>query len=421
MTRTAPHRTSDGAGGPVTQGLRALLDPRTHAEHSRGLPARVRRAWRVTLDRLLPLGGGSEGNQLTVFFEGDEAFEAMLSAIRSARQRVWLETYIFEPDRAGQAFLGALLDARRRGVHVVLLYDVVGSPRLSDDIRRPLVDAGADVIGFNPPWRLTRPLPMLLRDHRKILVVDDGTAFCGGMNIGEDYAGPRYGNCRFRDTHALIEGPAAAHLAALVAASVQATTGRRLPARSGSSMPLAGGVFVQVLASDILRRRRHIQRALYHTVGRCLRTCFLTTPYLVPPARLVSALARAARRGVDVRILTAGVSDVPIVALAARHLYSHLLQHGVKIYEMTGRTLHAKTAAIDGVYASIGSFNLDRWSFGRNLEVSVTVMDPGLAARMEEQFMADLRLSHEVEPDQHAARGPFQRLVGWLAFQLMRL
>lgn len=405
----------------MSASLRALLDPRAQSSRKLGLPARVALAWRRIADRLLPLGGSSDGNQITLFFDGDSAYDAMLAAIRSAKHRVWLETYIFEVDRAGTLFLQALLDARRRGVEVALLYDSVGSPRLHAEQLRPLVEAGARVAAFNPPFQLHSGLPALMRDHRKILLVDRGIGFCGGMNISEDYAGPKHGNGRFRDTHALVEGPAADDLDALFRATFLTATGGRLPAPSGEIAPLAEGVFAQVLASDVRRRKRHIQRALYHTVGRCLSRCLLTTPYFVPPPRLVRALITAAGRGVDVRLLTAGVSDVPLVAVAARHLYGHLLQGGVRIFEMEGRTLHAKTATIDGIYASVGSFNLDRWSFARNLEVSLTVVDEGLARHLEEQFHADLELCREITLRDHEMRGAWVRLKGWAAYRLLRL
>jgi cardiolipin synthase len=385
------------------------------------LSTRFVRAWRTTLERLRPLGGSSDGNQITLFFDGDSAYDAMLAAIRSATRRVWLETYIFEPDKAGAAFLEELLAARRRNVEVIVIFDVVGSPRLTDVVLAPLRDAGAVLVKFNPPWALKRALPMLMRDHRKILVVDDGVGFCGGMNISADYAGPKHGNSFFRDTHALVEGPAAADLAAIFRASYQTATGKRLADGGAPCAPLAEGVFAQVLGSDVRRRKRHIQRALYHTIGRCVGRCFLTSPYFVPPPRLLSALVRAARRGVDVRILTAGLSDVPIVAVAARHLYGRLLRGGVKVYEMVDRTLHAKTASIDGIYAAVGSFNLDRWSFQRNLEVNLTVVDAGLALKLEEQFGEDLKLAREVKLEEHAARGVVDRVLGWFAYQLMRV
>lgn len=399
----------------MTASLRALLDPRAPPPSPVPLPARVRRAWRVTVDRLLPLGGASEGNQVTPFFDGDDAYDAMLAAIHAATSRVWLETYILARDRAGLAFIGALVAAKKRGVDVVVLYDVIGSPGLHVE---ELDKAGVRVVAFNPPRLFLAKLPVFMRDHRKVLVVDD-VAFCGGMNISEDYAGVRHGNGLFRDTHALVEGPAAADLADIFASSFLTATGQRLPARPGT-VSLADGVFVQVLGSDVRRRKRHIQRALYQTVRRSVRTCLLTTPYFVPPPKLLRALCHAARRGVDVRILTAGVSDVPIAAVAARHLYGRLLRSGVRVFEMIDRTLHAKTASIDGIYASIGSFNLDKWSFTRNLEVNIAVIDPGLAVRMARRFDEDLDMCREVDLRHYDARSLFDRIAGWFAFQILR-
>jgi cardiolipin synthase len=398
--------------------LRPVLDPRARDPTAR-LPRALRSIWRRTLDRLLPLGGSSDGNQVTCFFDGDACYDAMLAAIGRAQSRVWLETYIFEPDKAGRAFLAALAAAAARGADVLLLVDAIGSPRLDEATLAPLRAAGVQVAHYNPPWSLKRRLPLLHRDHRKILVVDE-VAFAGGMNISEDYAGARWGNGLFRDTHALVEGPAVADLAAILRASFRAATGRELSAPPRrAAMP--DGVFVQVLGSDVRRQKRHIQRALYQTVGRCVSTCFLTSPYFVPPPRLLRALVRAARRGVDVRVLTAGLSDVPVAAVAARHLYGTLLQAGVKVYEMHAQTLHAKTAAIDGIYASIGSFNLDRWSFVRNSEVNVTVLDSGLASLLEAQMAVDLGGARQVSRGEHAARSLWERARGWLALQLMRL
>jgi cardiolipin synthase len=178
---------------------------------------------------------------------------------------------------------------------------------------------------------------------------------------------------------------------------------------------------VQILGSDRYRRRRGIQQALQQAVTRSQRRIRLTTPYFVPPAKLLAALTHAARRGVDVGVLTAGLSDVPIAAVGARHLYGKLLKGGVKIYEMTERTLHAKTAAVDGIYAHVGSFNLDRWSFERNLEVCAMALDPGFAVALDEVFEHDLELSKRVTLDQWQRRSVFDVVVGWCAWQVARL
>ena len=151
------------------------------------------------------------------------------------------------------------------------------------------------------------------------------------------------------------------------------------------------------------------------------RRCFLTSPYFVPPHRLMRYIREAAERGVDVRILTAGLSDVPLVRWASQHLYGRLLRSGVRIYEMVGRNLHAKTTTIDHVYSSVGSFNLDHWSFRRNLEVNVSVLDPGMAAEVEGRFREDLESSREVLLAQSERRSWLRRAVHWLAYQAMRV
>jgi cardiolipin synthase len=387
--------------------------------------------WRKTAVRLLRLGGDADGNELVLFIEGDSAFETMLAAIKSARRRVWLETYIFAPDRLGLKVLQALTDAAGRGVDVRLLVDDVGSDTLRDSHVQPLRDAGATVVRFNPgTWSrllpvahkagLKKPLPMVLRDHRKIVIIDDEHGFCGGMNISEDYGGKKLGNNRFRDTHVLVSGPAVRELGAIFGLSWQHATGTTVEPLADTA-PRADGSHVQILGSDGFLRRRRIQSALYTAVQRSHRSVLLTTPYFIPPPRLLRALRRAAARGVDVRVLTAGVSDVPIAAAAARHLYGSLLESGVRVYELQDQTLHAKTAVVDGFYAHIGSFNLDRWSFDRNLEVVAMTLDPGAGASLERVFLTDLAHSVEVDLVGWRQRDLFARLWGRIAWFLCRL
>ena len=384
----------------------------------RGVTARVRRAWLRTAARLLPLGGTSDGNQLTLFVNGDDAFHAMLAAIEHARTAIWLETYIFEPDALGLRVLAALTAAAARGVSVVLLVDAVGSGNLDDEHLAPLEQEGGRAVRFNVPWH--SDLSPLVRDHRKILVVDHTLAFCGGMNMTAEYAGPVLGTNRFRDTHVLLEGPGVADLGQLFVGSFQMATGERL-AVGPRPAPMPRGVQVQVLGSNQRGGKRHIQRALFHTLGRAVKTCALTSPYFVPPPRLLRQLVSAARRGVAVRILTAGLTDVPAARVAAEHIYGTLLRAGVQIFEMNARTLHAKTSTIDGVYCSVGSFNLDRWSYGRNLEVTVACMNGDVAAALQRCFEADLVNAREVKLAEWEARGTWRRVLGYLAFQLMRV
>ena len=177
-------------------------------------------------------------------------------------------------------------------------------------------------------------------------------------------------------------------------------------------------LFVQILKSNIWRQSRLIQRAMIITLQSARHTAYITTPYFVPPYRLRLALITAASRGVDVRLLTSGsTSDVPWSRWASIHIYHLLLRRGVRIYELQGRMLHAKTVCIDSLYASVGSFNFDRMSV-LNLECNLTALDPDVANVIEQQFFEDLQSSREVKLADLEKRTIGERLLHWVCYQL---
>ena len=391
-------------------------------------------SWRRTLRLLRPLGAVSLGNQIRVHSEGDELFERLWLSLRAARQHVILDTYILEPDSLGERTLSELEAAAERGVRVEVVLDAFGSGDIPEERIAKLRASGARVVLYNPFrfFAFGQKLSRLIRNHRKITVVDGELAFCGGMNISIDYGGKRFGNSLFRDTHLELRGPCARDLAQLSGQHFEPKASRTLRQRirqrrnkrrrSSLSIPQEQeGSLVQVLESNIARQRRAIQRALRLTIKRSQEKCYLTSPYFVPPKSLMRHLIRAARRGVDVRILTAGRSDVPTVRAASQHLYGRLLRNGVRIFELRERTLHAKTATIDGVYATVGSFNLDSWSYRRNLEVTVGVLSSQMALEIEQQFKEDLEGSEEVCLETWNRRNLWQRAKHWAAYQLMRI
>lgn len=385
-------------------------------------PSWVARHWERIVIKLLKYGGTSFGNAVALCCDGDQGMEMIWSAIAAAKRSIWFEMYIFQADRVGKRTLDELTKAAKRGCEIHMLIDALGSAGLSEAALRPLRLAAPGKVHirfFNPlrPWRW--PGSLMRRDHRKIIIVDGEIGFCGGMNISEDYAGAQYGNGMFHDSLVKMHGPCVRDLAAVFASSWRVATRQRhrLPRRA----PAAGETFVQVQASRGTLGRRSIQRALRLTVRNAVTHCYITTPYFIPPQRLITAIKRAAERGVDVRILTAGVCDVPIVHLAAQHIYGSLLKHGVRIYEMYDSTLHAKTITIDGVYSTVGSFNLDTWSDKRNLEVNVAMIDPDIARQMQENFLRDIDTAAEIVLDTWHKRPWWKRIIHWTAYQLLRV
>jgi cardiolipin synthase len=414
------------------------------------LHASVIHRWKLILSRLLPLGGASEKNDVTVFTDGSDMFESMWKDIASAEHTVNLSTYTLQPDAIGLHTLRLLKSAARRGVKTTFMYDWWGSSSLvlpaQTHTLRELVAAGVTVIPFNPVLPISamcvqrRPVRHLLfRNHQKICTIDEQIGYCGGMNIGEQYASKSLGGTGLMlDTHVRVQGAAVhelehifydsvvesnadddtlqraqplsvavdsppmypsqashassslalsagsgAHTRAVVAASTRAKNGVGRGA-ADANVRQSTSTFVQLLQSNVWRHRRRIQRALRVTLRLAKHRCYIVNPYFFPPQAVKMAIKAAARRGIDVRLLTAGVSftDVPVIAYAAQHVYGVLLRAGVRIYELQDRHLHAKTTTIDGIYSSVGSFNMDTFSEACNLEVNLTMLDPEIAGEI---------------------------------------
>ena len=367
------------------------------------------------------VGGASEGNRLTLFTEGDEAFAVAYEAIQQAEQRVWLEMYILEPDEVGRQAVEALAEAARRGCDVILLFDRFGSARFRARHAAPIRKAGGRVALYNPffPWRKSgrKIAPLFHRDHRKILIVDD-VGFTGGRNISVEYGGA--GPEQFYDLTLRLEGPCVRDLASVLLDSLYSAT-RRIPLLPPRSAALPGGVYVDVLELNARAKERDLDRGIYDLIEKAQDHCYVVTPYFIPPAWFCRALIDAKHRGVDVRVLTAGRSDVPHASIAGRHLYGGLLASGILIYEMQRPTLHAKYLTIDSHHSIIGSYNVDQFGGKHNLEVGVAVRDPELARTLEAEFFAGLERSEERTYAAWKRRPWYTRLFQWLLYQFARL
>jgi cardiolipin synthase len=372
-----------------------------------------------------------DGNQVRLLHNGEGAFPEMLAAIARAEQQILLEMYWFGSDSIGRKFAAALSAAAQRGVEVSIIYDAVGSVGASDDMFVELEKAGAHVIEFNPiaPWKQRFRLSKLTRrDHRKILVVDGKLGFTGGINIA-DYWLPRDdGGGGWRDDMVRIDGPAVAGLCDCFSLVWARLRGRKLQLVGFAKQPplLASrlhphvGQAVRVLGQHFLRTQRQISRAYLHYLRRAEQRIFIANSYFVPDRRVLRALAQAARRGVDVRIIVAGQSDVDIVRHASRAVWGRLLRAGVRIFEWDESVLHAKTAVIDAQWSTIGTFNFDYLSLRQNLEVNVSVLDERFASALEASFLEDFELCREVSRVDFRYRPLGQRLLEFVAYRLRK-
>ena len=353
-----------------------------------------------------------EGNRVRACFRGVETFEAMRKAIDAARAEVLVESYIFKDDATGRSLLETFARAVHRGVRVCVLADAFGSIATRRAFWNEMRSRGVEVRLFNPlfPHLLLQPF----RDHRKILVVDCATAFTGGMNIGDEYgSGLSAHGGPWRDTHVQVDGPAAWAMATVFTEAWLAAGGS--PVELPLLAPETGGVPALVLDSRPGRGHGETASVLAAIVAATRKRLWITNAYFAPRRRAVEVLGQAAGRGVDVRILLPGLSDVPLVRHAGHGNYAALLRRGVRIFEYQAAVLHAKTLVADDILSFAGSTNLDFRSFHFNAECNLVLLDPGTARAFSEAFEADLARSIEITPALWARRSFFHRVGDALA------
>jgi len=366
-----------------------------------------------------------EGNSVRLLRDGSQALPAMLEAIEAGVRQILLEMYWFGSDRVGMQFADALARAARRGVQVAVLYDSIGSLETDISLFNGLRAAGCHVIEVNPLWpwhRRFRFDRLAWRDHRKLLVVDALVAFTGGVNLAEPWLPRSQGGLGWRDDMVCLRGPAVAELMEAFLSIWTQLGGPLLEAaRPADAQQSAGTTRVAVLRNSFVKRRRQIIRAYVMHIYRARERVWVKNPYFVPDRRVVHALARAAERGVDVRILVPRHSDVPLLNAASRAQWPRLLRKGVRIFEWQGTMLHAKTAVIDGTWSTIGTFNLDFRSLLWNLEVNLAIDSQEVGHTMEAGFLHDLEGAREVDPVAFSGRSFIERGLEWVGYRLRRL
>jgi cardiolipin synthase len=367
------------------------------------------------------------GNSVMLLFDGPATMRAMMAAARAATSSINLETYIFDQDQIGNEFADVLIDKQRQGVAVNIMVDAVGAISTPAAFFDKMRAAGIRVLIFNPvnPAKAKGNWDLNNRNHRKLMVVDGRVAFTGGINISSTYANSSLFRSRYRkqsadgtrvgwrDTHVRIEGPAVAPLQySFLSQWVQQEGGELPKADYFPALSPVGDKLVRVLASTP-EGDSDIYKALMVGITEAKKSIHITSAYFVPDQQIVDALAAAAQRGVDVRLVLPGVSDHGLIRYAGQGFYEQLLKAGVKIFELQVAVLHAKTAVIDGAWSTIGSANIDRRSFLHNYELNVVVMDPAFGRDMESAFNEDLRDSKEVTLEQWKHRPWMDRIREW--------
>ncbi|MGW7055432.1 phospholipase D-like domain-containing protein [Streptomyces sp. NPDC054887] len=367
--------------------------------------ARIRRR----LERLIGIAA-TEGNALVPLRNGDEIFAAMLEGIRSARHTVDMMTFVYWKGDIARQFADTLAERARAGVRVRLLLDGFGSRLIETDQLDTMERAGVQVMWFRKPLRLS-PFKQNHRCHRKVLVVDEQTAFTGGVGIAEEWCGDARDASEWRDTHVRVTGPAVDGIAAAFAQNWAECHDELFDERDRfvEHRP-QGDAVVQVVrgsASFGWQDMQTLMRVMLESAEERFRLC---TAYFSPDAYFVELLCATARRGVEVEILLPGPhTDKRVCKLAGQHFYDDLTACGVKIYQYQPTMMHAKVITVDRTAALIGSTNFNRRSLDHDEEVMLAVLDEEFTATLDAHFDDDVAVSEPIRRSRWKRRSLAQR------------
>jgi cardiolipin synthase len=367
----------------------------------------------------------TKGNKVTLLIDGPATYDAMFKAIQNAKDHINLETFIIEDDEVGGRFADLLLQKQAEGVQVNLIYDSVGSYSTPTAFFQRLRDGGIHLVEFNPvnPFKVHKKWILTHPDHRKILIIDGKVAITGGINISSVYSSRLSGRREiegaplpWRDTDVQIEGPAVAEFQKLFLDTWLKQKGPELSGRDYfPDLKEEGNALVRVVGSTPGQSNRITFIVYVSAITFAEHSVHLTNAYFIPDDQIIEAFADAARRSVDVKIIVPAKTDSKLALQAQRYNYSELLKAGVRIYERRNALLHAKTAVIDGVWSTVGSTNMDFWSFLSDDEVNAVILSHEFAGEMEKMFARDLAESDQIQWEEWGKRPLLQRIGEWFA------
>ena len=350
------------------------------------------------------------GNKIELLFNGEQIFPAMIKAIRGARRSITYANFLYEDGPIAHELAEVFAERCRAGVTVKLLIDSHGGSKMPSPIPELWKNAGCDLQWFRriqlfqfiTPWEL---LSYNYRNHRRVLVIDGEIGFTGGHGVKETWTGDGRTEGHWRETDARVEGPIVQQLQAAFVESWRQTTGNML----GDDIYFPrlrprGNSYAQVVKSSPFGGTHQSYLLFILAITAARKSIYITNPYFVPDERLIDALLEAVDRGVRVVVLGPGKIDWMLVYRASRRGFGTLLKGGIEIYEYQPALLHAKTMVIDGLWALVGTTNLDNRSFALNEEINLIAYDAGVAALLENAFLEDLHHAKKLDYESWNAR-----------------
>jgi len=364
------------------------------------------------------------GNSVQILLNGNGTYPQLWKDIGSAERTLTVQMYYSQPGAVADTMAKYLIDRAQHKVRVLLLLDAFGSQPLKKDWRDSLKRAGVEVKWLRPlRWYTLQKAAQ--RSHVRAVVIDGRIGYTGGFGLADYWLGDGHHEDQWRETNVRFEGPTVAALQAAFAAGWAESTGELLTGDMffpKSSFADVGDVQAAMMYSIPSTGSTPAERFLALSIAGARKSLYITNSYFVPGENFMQLLLSAARRGVDVRILTVGdKTDVKTTWYAGRTYYEKLLEGGVKIYEYQPTMIHSKCVVVDGMWSAIGSMNFDNRSLSFNNESMLLALDRRIGAQMDSIFMDDLKQSKEIKLDEFRKRPLSGKILEWGAQKLRRV
>jgi cardiolipin synthase A/B len=365
-----------------------------------------------------------DGNKVEILLNGEGTYPRLWKDIASAKHTVTVQMYYSQPGAVADTMAKYLEERARAGVRVLVLMDAFGSQPLSKEWVGGLTRSGVEFAWLRPlKWYTLQKAAQ--RSHVRVVVIDGRVGYTGGFGLADYWLGDGRHDGQWRESNVRFMGPAVAALQAAFASGWAETRGELLTGDlffPPVSFEDKGTVKAGLMHSLPTIGSTPAERFYALTIAGARKTLYISNSYFVPNSDFCQLLVNAARRGVDVRILTVGsATDVKSTWYAGRALYENLLAGGVKIYEYKPTMMHAKTIVVDGLWSSMGSMNFDNRSIAFNNESQILALDSAIGKQMDDIFMEDLRYSDEIKLDTFRKRPWTGKVLEWGAQQMRRV
>jgi cardiolipin synthase len=356
-------------------------------------------------------------NRVKILNNGEEKFPALIADLRAAAHHIHLEYYIFVDDDIGTQIIDILCEKARQGVEVRLIYDAIGSVRLSNQALERLAEAGGQAGAYNPVLFTSLANRVNFRDHRKIAIIDGWIGYIGGINVSDHYLNTPGSKVYWRDTHCRIEGDAVHYLQLLfllnwrfVARKLLTPTAQYFP---NHEQPLE--VAAAIVGGSPDSDSPSLMESFFSMITNARKEIFIATPYFIPNESILTAMKTSAKSGVRVVLLLPEESDTRFVHAASFTYFADLMENDIEVYLYRKGMMHSKVMIVDESVSTVGSTNMDFRSFYNNAEVNAFFFNEAIAQELKTYFMQDLCESRRITLKEWEARPALTKLLGSIA------